>query len=82
MWKQYRVCPSILFGLLPMALLEETPFYIHIGGGLLLLARILQAISIQQSYAEVPLARAPGNILRWILLTIMIIRLLLLSFWF
>ncbi len=71
--------PSILFGLLLMALLGENPLYIHIGGGVLLLARILHAIGIQQSYTPVPLARASGNIVCWLLFATVIIRLLLLS---
>lgn len=72
--------PGILLGLLILVPLGESPLVIHACGALLLVARILHAIGIQQTHTAVPIPRAVGNIACWLLFLGVVARLLMLSF--
>ncbi|MEM9621729.1 MAG: MAPEG family protein [Pseudomonadota bacterium] len=72
--------PGILLGLGVLTLLGETAMLIHAAGALLLVARVLHAIGIQQTHAQVPAARAVGNIVCWLLFLGIVLRLLQRSF--
>ncbi|BFM17823.1 MAPEG family protein [Maricurvus nonylphenolicus] len=71
--------PSILLGLMMLAVLGESVFTLHVAGVTLLLARVLHAVGIQQNTSRLPPARVLGNILCWGLFLLVIVRLLMLA---
>ncbi|WP_419812214.1 MAPEG family protein [Bacterioplanoides sp.] len=71
--------PSILLGLLFLALLGENQTLLHGAGAVLLTSRVLHAIGMQQTHKEIPLNRILGNVLCWLLYLAIMIRMLMLS---
>ena len=71
--------PGILLGLLLLALMGESSLTIHVAGAALLVARVLHAIGIQQTYTDVPPARVAGNLICWLLFLVLVVRLTMLG---
>lgn len=73
--------PGLLIGLGLLALLQFPAWFLHTVGGGLFVARILQAHGIQQITEGVPVTRAAGNLLTWLLYLVTVVALLY-GIWF
>ena len=73
--------PGLLIGLALLALLQFPHWFLHVIGGGLFVARILQAHGIQQITDGVPVTRAAGNLLTWLLYVVTVVALLY-GIWF
>lgn len=73
--------PGLLIGLGLLALLQFPAWFLHTVGGGLFVARILQAHGIQQIGDDVPVTRAAGNLLTWLLYLVTVVALLY-GIWF
>lgn len=73
--------PGLLIGLVLLALLQFPAWFLHTVGGVLFVARILQAHGIQQIGDDVPVTRAAGNLVTWLLYLVTVV-VLLYGIWF
>jgi len=71
--------PGILLCLMLLALFGESALQLHVAGGLLLLARLLHVIGIQQVEKDLPPARLLGNFICWSIFIWAIVKLLVFS---
>lgn len=59
--------PTLLLGLVLVSLLGTPSLWIHVLGGTLFFARLLHVHGMQVTSKPVPLTRASGNVLTWVI---------------
>ncbi len=71
--------PGLVVCLIMLAVLGEQTLVLHLAGGGLLVARVLQAYGIQVLSKPLPLTRVLGNLLTWLIFLAVVARLVYLA---